>query len=540
MNSKNFSKKTTITIAKSYFCNRLLFNNKQPMTTKTTTTYFFLACFMLWHLTSLALPKSHIGKTEQQTKHTSLAYADIIVNNAAQFNAAVANANPGDIIYVRGGNYIFSSVVNINKSGTNANLISILPHPDNNSRPFFDFSSMPENGSNRAISLSGSYWHIKGIDIFGAGDNGMHIRGHYNLIEFCTFSECSDSGLQIDNGGSYNTILNCDSFNNADSSVENADGFACKLTAGTGNKFVGCRAWNNLDDGWDGYLRGANNITTTHENCWAINNGYLKDGSAGGGDGNGFKTGGSDLKDLKHHAIYKNCIAAGNIYDGFDHNSNRGTVTMYNCGAYQNGRNINFSSSNIAEKLEIKNTVSYEGVSNDSYRGTTLILENNGWQNGLTTNTNDFESLDISLLLADRKADGSLPDVQFMQLVAGSDLIDAGIDVGLSFNGSAPDIGPFETASLSVNDFVFENGVSNFPNPFSEETQIVFNLKQATNLNVAIYSLMGVKVFDFKETNYKVGKNTLTLKRNSLASGNYLLTVSGSNNLKTSKLITVN
>ena len=28
---------------------------------------------------------------------------------------------------------------------------------------------------------------------------------------------------------------------------------------------------------------------------------------------------------LKHNAIYTNCIAVGNIYDGFDHNSNRGT-----------------------------------------------------------------------------------------------------------------------------------------------------------------------------------------------------------------------
>ena len=31
-----------------------------------------------------------------------------------------------------------------------------------------------------------------------------------------------------------------------------------------------------------------------------------------------------------------------------------------------------------------------------------------------------------------------------MKLVAGSDLIDKGIDVGLPFNGSAPDLGAFE------------------------------------------------------------------------------------------------
>ena len=46
------------------------------------------------------------------------------------------------------------------------------------------------------------------------------------------------------------------------------------------------------------------------------------------------------------------------------------------------------------------------------------------------------------------KADGSLPDIDFMRLVAGSHLIDAGVDVGLPYNGSAPDLGYFETAAI--------------------------------------------------------------------------------------------
>jgi hypothetical protein len=37
-----------------------------------------------------------------------------------------------------------------------------------------------------------------------------------------------------------------------------------------------------------------------------------------------------------------------------------------------------------------------------------------------------------------------LPDVTFFHLKAGSDLIDKGVDVGLPFNGSAPDLGVFE------------------------------------------------------------------------------------------------
>lgn len=366
------------------------------------------------------------------------------VSTSQELLSALQNAIAGDIIYIKEGTFTFASTINISQSGTASSLISLLPHPNNIERPTLDFSAMSENSSNRGISLSGNYWHIKGVKVFKAGDNGMFISGSNNLIEFCEFSENSDTGLQIGNGGGNNTILNCDSFFNADSTLENADGFASKLDAGTGNKFIGCRAWQNLDDGWDGYLRGADNITTTYENCWAIKNGYLKNGNKGAGDGNGFKTGGSDDKTLKHNAILKNCLAVGNVFDGFDHNSNRGNIEIYNSGAYNNGRNISFSNSNIANSLVIKNTVSFAGADNDSFNATTTDITNNGWQNGITTDANDYVSLNIDLLISSRNADGSLPNIDFMKLVTGSDLIDTGIDVGLSFNGTAPDIGPFE------------------------------------------------------------------------------------------------
>ena len=147
---------------------------------------------------------------------------------------------------------------------------------------------------------------------------------------------------------------------------------------------------------------------------------------------------------LKHNAIFKNCIAVGNIFDGFDHNSNRGDIELYNCGSYSNGRNISFSSTNIANSLLIKNTVSVSSGSNDSFNATTTDITNNSWQNGIVANTSDFVSLNTDVLSSSRNEDGSLPNIDFMKLVSGSDLIDAGIDVGLGFSGSAPDIGPFE------------------------------------------------------------------------------------------------
>ena len=79
-----------------------------------------------------------------------------------------------------------------------------------------------------------------------------------------------------------------------------------------------------------------------------------------------------------------------------------------------------------------------------------LVVEKNAFSdNNITTQDNllsddDFNSLDGSQLMRARKTDGSLPDIDFLNLKSGSNLIDAGVDVGLPYYGKAPDIGAFE------------------------------------------------------------------------------------------------
>ncbi|WP_111446472.1 right-handed parallel beta-helix repeat-containing protein [Breznakibacter xylanolyticus] len=212
------------------------------------------------------------------------------VTTADELKSAISNANAGDIIWVAAGTYAFTTVpgIAISRSGTSTNPITLKAIEG--ARPVIDFSGQARNNSSaQGMKLTASYWYIKGLDIYKAGDNGLQIAGgHYNTIEFCNFYECNDSGLQIDNGATNNLILNCDYYFNADATKENADGFACKLSVGNNNKFKGCRSWRNLDDGWDGYLRNTDNITTYYEDCWTFQNGYDKDGVAGSGDGNGF------------------------------------------------------------------------------------------------------------------------------------------------------------------------------------------------------------------------------------------------------------
>ncbi|MBN2575900.1 MAG: right-handed parallel beta-helix repeat-containing protein, partial [Deltaproteobacteria bacterium] len=145
----------------------------------------------------------------------------------------MARVTAGGTIYLRGGTYASSSTITLSKSGSSGSRINLRAYPLDAARPLVDFSTQA-TGS-RGVSVSGSYWHVHGIDFFSAGDNGMFISGSNNTIEFSTFSECEDSGLQLGNGAANNLVLNCDSYFNADASLENADGFAAKLDVGSGN-----------------------------------------------------------------------------------------------------------------------------------------------------------------------------------------------------------------------------------------------------------------------------------------------------------------
>ena len=80
----------------------------------------------------------------------------------------------------------------------------------------------------------------------------------------------------------------------------------------------------------------------------------------------------------------------------------------------------------------------------------------NSWDLNLTPANKDFLSVtDPSMTVKDvsaessgalgpRQADGSLPNVDFLKLIAGSQMIDKGTDVGLPFVGGAPDLGAYE------------------------------------------------------------------------------------------------
>ena len=436
---------------------------------------------------------------------------------------AVSVVKAGETIYVRGGIFNLTATITLGKSGTASAGITLTSYPGE--KPVLDFSGQTLGGSNRGVVLTGSWWYIKGFVIRGAGDNGMLITGgNNNAVELCSFFRNRDSGMQLDNGASNNTIVNCDSYYNADPpDYGDADGFAPKLTVGTGNRFVGCRAWLNCDDGWDGYLRGANDVSTTLENCWAFLNGYLEDGTDAGANanGNGFKMGGSDDKTLAHNFTLKNCLAFGNKAKGFDQNSNRGSMTLYNCTGHGNlVANYRIKTELDAGKiLTLKNCAEFGGTAE---LAAFAVQEKNSWLPPFTVTAADFRSTDTTGATGPRKSDGSLPHIEYMHLAAGSDLIDAGVNVGIPFAGTAPDLGCFETGltgisrtGAPVSSAIF------YPNPVRSTGYLLLDSDETGRCEVRLHDVTGRFVRTLADIQVEPGETILTADLSGIRDGIY-------------------
>lgn len=280
----------------------------------------------------------------------------------------------GDTVLVKPGVYNeFNRIRITQKSGEFNNYITVK-NASKTEKAVIDFSDMPFGSTLRGVQIDTDFWHWQGIDICGAGDNGMYIGGSYNVIENCEFYRNRDTGLQLGrpDGGpnhindwpSYNLIKNCTSYNNYDNETygENADGFAAKLTVGYGNIFDGCIAYRNSDDGWDLFAKvDSGNIgAVIMYNCVAFENGYIaetqeefhkhfknyntemnevnmKSYLTKDGDGNGFKLGGSVMEG---DVFMYNCLSFNNRMHGVTDNSNPGVLSVSNTTVFNNSAGI--------------------------------------------------------------------------------------------------------------------------------------------------------------------------------------------------------
>ena len=328
------------------------------------------------------------------------------------------------------------------------------------------YATLDFGGVGTGFSVWGNYWNISKINVTNTkdGSKGMQLAGSHCVLEQMNFYNNGNTGLQVsgvstDNKAlwpSHNLIRNCTSMNNADRAMEDADGFAAKLTTGEGNVFDGCISAYNADDGWDLFAKASTGSigAVTIQNCVAYKNGYLMlaaepvkkqafqfpdvtcddNGNLSfsnvavtveAGNGNGFKMGGTNLPG--NHKLL-NSISYDNAAKGIDSNSCP-DVKVYNSTSYNNeGYNIALYTGNKSavtdyaadgvisfrkgtdgkEQLALQNQSSTAVYGpNNFYWDAETQTSHNKSTNTVTVKESWFESLDTSVAPT-RNADGSI------------------------------------------------------------------------------------------------------------------------------------
>lgn len=289
---------------------------------------------------------------------------------------AIKYVQPGQTIILAGGRYSLYKTIKIETSvnGKPAgegedkykNYIKMIADPKAKERPVFDF-----NEAVTGMTLAGNYWYFKGFDVTRSmdGQKGIQLSGSNNVLDQVNAYMNGNTGVQVSGSGNdtykywpqNNLVLNCTSFLNADHGYEDADGFAAKLTIGSGNVFDGCIAAYNADDGWDLFakLESGQIGSVTIQNCVAYKNGYvllnkdnkldLEGTEKNAGNGNGFKMGGDGLPGGSiHDADYKEDENGNPIFSGHK---------LYNSVAFAN-KSKGFDS-NSCSNNKIRNSVSF-------------------------------------------------------------------------------------------------------------------------------------------------------------------------------------
>lgn len=381
--------------------------------------------------------------------------------DAVDLQTALNYAAPGQTVQLASGTYALTGELKVERGRDGTAEAPITMTTDDGKFATLDFG-----GVGTGFSLWGSYWNISKLNITNTKDGakGMQLAGSHCVLERMNFYNNGNTGLQVSGLSadskalwpSYNTVKNCTSMNNADRAMEDADGFAAKLTAGEGNVFEGCIAAYNADDGWDLFAKAATGSigAVTIRDCVAYKNGYLMlaaepvkkqplqfptvgcddDGNLSfdnvavtveAGNGNGFKMGGTNLPG--NHKLL-NSISYDNAAKGIDSNSCP-DVKVYNSTSYNNeGYNVALYTGNKSavtdyaaegilsfrkgtegkEQLALQNQNSGAVYGTDNfYWDPDTGTSHNKSTHTVTVKESWFQSLDTSVAPT-RKADGSI------------------------------------------------------------------------------------------------------------------------------------
>jgi len=376
--------------------------------------------------------------------------------------------NAGDSVIMRGGVYKYNAEqLLINRNG-----ITLCNY--RNEVPVITKGYVAKWVYYSGILVIGDNLTIKGLEITGWNQESSNHLYYGIIAENCHNLKLEQLSIH-DNGfglvvGDWSTnysndilISNCDMYNNADpitaygnnTAWGGADGLRIGTQSPDANiRVVGCRFWDNSDDGVDLYNCNSN---VTFTECWSWHNGFKPDGSAAG-NGIGFKLGPSVYGyagEVKRKL--DRCLAAYNRSIGFDQNTGLMRTELINCTSVGNARGFMFNYAleykiqHISiNNLSVLNTFSSAPVGQFSPQSAILNCSfiPAGWQcvdNPLfPPSYADFVNLDYHELSRPRFMGKGLPSVSCFVLRGQSLLIDAGFETTKFWVGGGPEIGCFE------------------------------------------------------------------------------------------------
>jgi hypothetical protein len=316
---------------------------------------------------------------------------------------------------------------------------------------------------------------MENLKVHQLGTNGFYIESgawesHYdygNTVEHSLFGYIDT--LRFTNIDVYELM---DTIAGPLEAGSNASAWWCSGYDGNVYIWEGCRSWNYGADGWT--AAGGQGALRKFNNCWAMASYKFSWGAKY--EGNGWKTGWNveyhnDTVPTDHNLLeITNCLALFCGDYGFREGVNN-TGYYYNNTVYwadQGFMSVNNTSELYPWRPIYRNNLAYNmrsfygGIPEYPWLayllGTVPYTEShNTWDQTLyenlymvvtdsvTVTDADFITTDsltlVGLFTAARQADGSLPANKPLQLAATSDLINAGVDVGLTYVGDAPDIG---------------------------------------------------------------------------------------------------
>ena len=356
----------------------------------------------------------------------------------------------------------------ITRDGTITDTLKYWAYPGH--VPILDCSTMTTTFSlHYGIRATGvNYVHFKGLHMRNVKQNivpqattGWSISASNTKVENCKIYNIWGNGFYAE-GGTALYVVNSDAWNCADSLGTGVDGYNpggqgtgfnnINTSTTTGSVyFVGCRAWKCSDQGFSSYSKSV----ITWDKCWSFVNGYL------GGGGHGFKLGWVTVINDFPMRIVTNSVAVYNKSSGITTNDNTyanvAWINAYNNSVYKNQYGIVVYNTTGTDALELKrtfrNNVSYGNTTSNVAISTNASYthSNNSWDSSpaITVSDADFVSVDSTGLTGARGEDGSLPVLDFLKLAEGSDLIGAGIGVGLlkdgagNYHNDPPDLGAY-------------------------------------------------------------------------------------------------